>query len=73
MKINEGFADRTIRIILGLAVLSSPFFLPHSPWLFVALVPFGVVPLLTGIFGVCPLYAMLGVNTRGDQESSGPT
>jgi Protein of unknown function (DUF2892) len=45
---NEGNVDRALRIILG----------PQTPWGWV-----GVVPLLTGLVGVCPLYRLIGVNT----------
>ena len=40
---NEGTADRAIRIILGLAVLSLAFIGPKTAWGWV-----GVVPLATG-------------------------
>jgi hypothetical protein len=45
---NEGNVDRALRIILG----------PQTPWGWV-----GVVPLFTGLVGVCPLYRLIGVNT----------
>ena len=69
MQINEGFADRVVRVLLGLLVLSSFFFVEHTPLLYVLLVPFGLVPLLTGIFGICPLYTVLGVNTLGKKAN----
>ena len=56
---NEGAVDRAARIILGLAVLSLVFVGPKSMWGLV-----GVVPLLTGLVGVCPLYSLIGVSTR---------
>ena len=55
---NEGTADRAIRIVLGLAVLSLTVVGPRSPWGLV-----GLVPLATGLFGFCPLYRLVGVNT----------
>lgn len=56
---NEGTIDRAIRVALGLALLSLTFLGPHT-WLgFV-----GVVPLVTGIVGFCPLYRVLGLSTR---------
>ena len=60
MKANEGGVDRALRIIGGLAILSLAFVGPQTPWAYI-----GVVPLLTGIVGFCPLYALLGVNTCG--------
>ena len=58
--LNLGIPDRLLRIVLGLALLG--WMLVRDPsawwgWL-------GVVPLVTGMAGVCPLYAMWGVSTR---------
>lgn len=58
MRINEGSLDRIVRIVVGLALLSLVFVGPQTNWGFV-----GLVPLFTGIVGVCPLYSMLGLNT----------
>ncbi|MBI5942651.1 MAG: DUF2892 domain-containing protein [Caulobacterales bacterium] len=60
MKLNEGAVDRILRVVIGIAVLSLAFVGPRTPWAYL-----GVVPLLTGIVGFCPLYAMLGINTCG--------
>ncbi len=56
--INEGTLDRTIRIVLGLALLSLTLVGPRS---LLGLV--GLVPLLTGIVGFCPAYRLLGIRT----------
>jgi hypothetical protein len=58
MKLNEGAVDRILRIIVGLGVLSLAFIGPQTAWGYL-----GVIPLLTGIVGFCPLYALLGINT----------
>lgn len=58
MKLNEGAVDRILRIIVGLVVLSLAFIGPQTAWGYL-----GVIPLLTGIVGFCPLYALLGINT----------
>ena len=58
MSINEGAADRTFRVVLGLAVLSLAFVGPHTPWGYLGLVPF-----LTGAVGLCPLYTLFGFST----------
>lgn len=55
---NEGGVDRALRVIAGLAVLSLAFVGPKTPWAYL-----GLVPLLTGAIGFCPLYAVLGINT----------
>ena len=51
---NESDAERTIRVALGLILLLLTFLGPRTPWGWL-----GVVPLLTGIFGSCPVYALL--------------
>ena len=64
MKANEGTVDRVLRVIVGAGVLSLAFIGPHTPWGYI-----GVVPLLTGLVGVCPLYSLLGVNTCGVRKA----
>jgi len=58
---NVGSVDRAVRVVLGLALLSA-FFLLAGPlrWLGLA----GGVLLLTAASGLCPLYSVLGINTR---------
>lgn len=60
MKMNEGGLDRVLRVVLGLAVLSLVFVGPKTPWAWL-----GLVPLVTGVVGFCPLYAVLRLNTLG--------
>ncbi len=55
---NEGTLDRGIRVLLGFALLALVFVGPKT-WLGLV----GVVPLLTGLVGFCPLYRLLGVRT----------
>ncbi len=55
---NEGTIDRVIRVILGIALLSLTVVGPKT---LVGLV--GVVPLVTGLIGFCPLYRLVGVST----------
>jgi hypothetical protein len=58
MKVNAGMIDRIARVVLGLGLLSIAFIGPKTPWGFV-----GIVPILTGSIGFCPLYTLLGINT----------
>jgi hypothetical protein len=60
MKANEGALDRILRVIAGAGILSLAFVGPQTPWAYL-----GAIPLLTGLVGYCPLYAILGVNTCG--------
>jgi hypothetical protein len=59
---NEGTLDRLVRIVIGVALLAW-FFLDQGQgfWHYAKLI--GVLPLLTGIVGSCPLYSVLGVST----------
>jgi hypothetical protein len=57
--LNEGTIDRTVRIILGLALVSLVFVGPKT-----MLGLIGLIPLGTGILGFCPLYRLLGIRTR---------
>ena len=58
MTVNEGTFDRAARIVVGLAVLSLTVVGPRSMWGLV-----GLVPILTGLLGVCPAYSILGIRT----------
>lgn len=58
MKLNLATWDRIARIVLGLAVLSLAFVGPRS-----VLGLLGLIPLLTGIAGRCPLYTLFGIST----------
>ena len=58
LKKNEGTADRVVRVLLGLAILSLVFVGPKTFWGWA-----GLVPLLTGLVGNCPLYSIFGINT----------
>lgn len=57
---NEHTIDRAIRVVLGLGLLSLTVVGPHTLWGLV-----GVIPLLTGILGSCPLYTVIGLSTKG--------
>ena len=57
---NEGKIDRALRVVLGAALVSLVFVGPQTAWGWV-----GLVPLLTGLIGNCPVYSLLGLNTGG--------
>jgi len=58
MSINEGGLDRVLRVIAGLGIISLAFVGPQTPWAWL-----GLVPLLTGLVGFCPAYALFGIRT----------
>ena len=55
---NEGTIDRALRIILGLGLISLVFVGPQTAWGWI-----GIIPLVTGALGTCPIYSMLGIST----------
>lgn len=58
MERNIGDAERVVRVVAGLGLLSLVFVGPHTLWGLV-----GIVPILTGLTGWCPPYSLLGINT----------
>ncbi|MGB8818416.1 MAG: DUF2892 domain-containing protein [Rhizobiaceae bacterium] len=60
-KTNEGTVDRAVRIIAGVALLAMFFLYPDASWRYWTLL--GIVPLVTGLAGTCPVYSMLGMST----------
>lgn len=57
-KMNVGGIDRVLRIVLGIGLLALVVIGPKTPWGLI-----GVVPLMTGLFRMCPIYSILGLNT----------
>ncbi len=58
MKVNEGVMDRSLRVLAGLILIGLAATGTVGLWGYI-----GVVPLLTGAIGMCPLYSLLGINT----------
>lgn len=58
MKSNVGGIDKILRIIVGLGLIGATVAGLLPVWGYL-----GVVPLLTGLLGWCPLYPLLGINT----------
>ncbi|MES2228695.1 MAG: DUF2892 domain-containing protein [Pseudomonadota bacterium] len=56
--LNIGKLDRGLRIAAGLVLIGLAASGAVGAWGYV-----GVVPLLTGLVGWCPLYRLLGVQT----------
>ncbi|MFO1098340.1 MAG: DUF2892 domain-containing protein [Xanthobacteraceae bacterium] len=63
MSKNVGIVDRVIRIVIGLALIAYaiPVGFPLTGWNWVGWV--GVIPLITGIVGMCPAYRLLGLSS----------
>lgn len=60
---NVGVIDRVLRIVAGIVLIGYALKIgfPETGWNWAGWI--GVVPLLTGIFGFCPAYTLLGLST----------
>ena len=58
LPVNEHPVERGLRIALGLALVGLAATGTVGAWGYV-----GVVPVLTGLLGSCPLYTLLGFST----------
>jgi hypothetical protein len=58
LELNEAVWDRALRVAVGLGLLSLVFVGPATwvGWI-------GLVPLITGIVGHCPIYRLFGLRT----------
>lgn len=60
---NMGGIDRLSRIGLGLALIASAALGALGPWAYV-----GIIPVITGAIGSCPLYSVIGITTCKTQK-----
>ena len=58
LQLNVHPIERVIRVLAGIALVSMAFVGPENPLFFL-----GIVPILTGLTGRCPPYALLGIST----------
>lgn len=65
MKANVGGIDKALRIVAGLVLIGLAIAGIGSPWTWI-----GVVPLLTGLVGFCPVYPLLGLSTCPMKQSA---
>ncbi len=62
---NLGPYDQLVRIIIGMAAGWQYFLMPaHHAWLMFFAVGF----LLSGLIGICPIYALVGGSTNGGKS-----
>lgn len=55
---NVGFFDRFLRVFVGSLLFFVGLF-AHN----IILLIIGAIPLVTGFIGLCPVYAVLGIDT----------
>ena len=65
-KSNTGKIDRIIRVIVGVLLVGNVFAGIQTPigWV-------GIILIVTGAFGTCPVYSLLGINTKSLAEKAG--
>ncbi|NTV46777.1 MAG: DUF2892 domain-containing protein [Chlorobiales bacterium] len=63
---NVGQTDRILRILAGVGIIGAGIY--SGSWLGV----FGLIPLLTGSLGWCPLYQPFGFSTFMDKPHEKP-
>ena len=62
MKPNIGKADKIVRLIAGIAIIATGFFM-GSWWGAI-----GIVPIVTALINWCPVYEPLGISTCAKEE-----
>jgi hypothetical protein len=63
MKQNIGPIERILRIALGIGLLTVTYLIDSNLRWFGLI---GVVPLVTGVLGLCPTYLALGIRIEED-------
>lgn len=55
---NQHVVERVARVLLGVGAIALVFVGPETPlgWI-------GVIPLVTGLVGSCPIYTAFGIST----------
>ena len=61
LKKNEGNLDRILRIVVGAALIAGYFMNSGGAYSWLYLL--GIIPLVTGLIGSCPLYTIFGIST----------
>jgi hypothetical protein len=64
INLNVGVIDRTGRIVLGAILVLFAMTIRDSGWAYV-----GLIPLVTGTIGCCPLYALFGFSTYEERSA----
>ena len=65
--ITEHPIERVTRVLIGIGLISIVFVGPKTGWGWL-----GLLPLITGFTGLCPLYTVLGISTLGKKATPVP-
>lgn len=58
MQKNVGGLDKIVRVSAGLVLITLAVLDLIGPWGWL-----GLIPLLTGVIGICPIYSLIGINS----------
>ncbi|MGJ8587478.1 MAG: YgaP family membrane protein [Yoonia sp.] len=65
---NVGMIDRLVRLVIGAALITAPLInfmgLGASAAVTYLMIAIGVILGVTAVFGICPLYKLMGVSTK---------
>ena len=64
MKKNIGSIDKTIRILVAVVIALLYFTKVIEGTIAIVLLVYAVVLIVTSFFSICPLYPLVGLNTR---------
>ncbi len=71
MKSNIGTTDKIVRILLAIVIAVLYFTKVISGTPGIILLALGVILLLTALINFCPIWAMLGINTKKKKDKTG--
>lgn len=65
---NVGTIDRILRLLIGAALIAAPLIgfmgLGANAVVVYAMIAIGGILVLTALFGICPIYRLLGIGTK---------
>lgn len=63
MKVNEATWDRIARVVLGIALILVPILFTRETFGIILGIA-GLILLVTGVIGFCPLYTVFNISTK---------
>ena len=68
MKLNEASWDRIARVVLGVALVLGGLLAVGGTGGYI-MAGIGLIPLVTGLIGWCPIYAIFRTGTKADDSA----
>lgn len=67
MTANMGTIDKWLRIVVGVALIALAISGVIGWWGYI-----GIIPLATAVINFCPVYRLIGINTRSKSDKPSP-